>query len=157
MSNPQDAIIIGGGIIGTACAEALSRAGLQVTLVERLGLAAGASSACQSGVGFGISMDDYTLRLHLAAVRAYQELTADGTEVDYRHQGTILVGEPDEEPELKASLHRLSNMTVRCEWLDQTALREAEPALSAGIAGAALIEDMGQVSPMRVVNELARG
>ena len=156
MNHPKDAIIIGGGIIGAACAEALSRAGLQVALIERLGLAAGASSACQSGVGFGISMDDYTLRLHLAAVRAYQEFTADGTEVDYRHHGAVLVGEPDEETELKAGLQQLRDVSVSCEWLDQATLREAEPALSPEIRGAALIEDMGQVSPMRVVNEMAR-
>jgi glycine/D-amino acid oxidase-like deaminating enzyme len=155
-SRPQDAVIIGGGIIGTACAEALSRAGMQVALVERLGLAAGASSACQSGVGFGISMDDYTLRLHLAAVRAYQEFTADGTEVDYRHNGTVLVGEPDEETELKAGLRRLRDMSVTCEWLDASELRNAEPALSPEIHGAAWIKDTGQVSPMRVVNEMAR-
>ena len=152
----KDVVIIGGGIIGAACAEALSRAGLRVALIERLGLAAGASSACQSGVGFGISMDDYTLRLHLAAVKAYQEFTADGTDVGYRHHGTVLVGEPDEETELKAGLQRLREISVRCEWLDQSALREAEPALSPEIHGAARFEDMGQVSPMRVVNEMAR-
>ena len=155
-SRLKDAVIIGGGIIGAACAEALSRAGLQVALIERLGLAAGASSACQSGVGFGISKDDYTLRLHLAAVRAYQEFTADGTDVDYCHHGTILVGEPDEETELKASLQRLRDISVRCEWLDESTLREAEPALSPEICGAARFEDMGQVSPMRVVNEMVR-
>ena len=78
----KDVVIIGGGIIGTACADALSGEGMHVVVLERLGLAAGASSACQSGVGFGVSMDDYTLRLHLAAVAAYQNFTADGTEVD---------------------------------------------------------------------------
>ncbi len=153
---PKDVVIIGGGIIGAACAEALSRAGLDVVLLERLGLAAGASSACQSGVGFGISMDDYTLRLHLAAVRAYRQFAADGAEVDYLHHGTVLVGPPDEETELKAGLRRLRDMSVGCEWLDAAALREAEPALSPEINGAARIDEMGQVSPMRVVNEMAR-
>ena len=155
-SRPKDAVIIGGGIIGTACAEALSREGMHVGVVERLGLAAGASSACQSGVGFGVFMNDYVLRLHLAAVKAYQEFTADGTNVDYRHHGTVLVGEPAEETELKAGLQRLQKMSVTCEWLDQAALREAEPALSPKVTGAALIKDEGQVSPMRVVNEMAR-
>ena len=152
----KDVVIIGGGIIGTACADALSGEGMQVVVLERLGLAAGASSACQSGVGFGVSMDDYTLRLHLAAVAAYQNFTADGTEVDYRHHGAIVVGEPEQETALKAGLQRLREMAVNCEWLDQAALREAEPALSPEIKGAALIAGMGQVSPMRVVNEMAR-
>jgi glycine/D-amino acid oxidase-like deaminating enzyme len=151
----KDAVIIGGGIIGAACADALSSEGMHVGLVERLGLAAGASSACQSGVGFGISMNDYTLRLHLAAVKAYQEFTDDGTEVDYRHDGTVLVGESNEETELKAGLQRLQKKSVTCEWLDQAALREAEPAISPKVTGAAWFKDTGQVSPMRVVNEMA--
>lgn len=149
-------MIVGGGVIGTACADALSGQGMRVVLLERRGLAAGASSACQSGVGLGLDMDPSYLRLHLAAIAAYRDLTADGTEVDYRRHGALLIGEPEDEAGLKASLERLRSLGVACEWLDQAALRAAEPALSPEITGAALIEDSGQVSPMRVVIEMAR-
>ena len=54
---PADVVVVGGGVIGTACAEALSREGMKVVVLERHGLAAGASSACQSGVGLGVAMD----------------------------------------------------------------------------------------------------
>ena len=153
---PADVVIVGGGVIGTSCAEALSREGMKVVVLERHGLAAGASSACQSGVGLGLAMDDAYLHLHRAAIAAYQDLTADGTEVDYRRHGALLVGEPEEEADLKKNLERLRSLGVACEWLDPVALRTAEPALSPEITGAALIEDSGQVSPMRVVIEMAR-
>jgi len=46
---PSDVVIIGGGIVGTAAAAFLAEAGARVTLVERDGLASGASGA-NSGV-----------------------------------------------------------------------------------------------------------
>ena len=45
MSKPQSAVIIGGGVIGCACAYYLSRCGLDVTIVEQGEFAQGASHA----------------------------------------------------------------------------------------------------------------
>ena len=42
-----DAVVIGGGVVGTACAYELARRGSTVTLVERDELAAGASGRNQ--------------------------------------------------------------------------------------------------------------
>ena len=39
----MDAVVVGGGVIGAACAMALARDGAAVTLIERSELAAGAS------------------------------------------------------------------------------------------------------------------
>ena len=44
-----DVAIVGGGIIGAACAYELARAGASVTLIERDELAAGASGRNQGG------------------------------------------------------------------------------------------------------------
>ena len=44
-----DVVVIGGGIVGTAAAAFLAEAGVRVTLIERDGLASGASGA-NSGV-----------------------------------------------------------------------------------------------------------
>ena len=151
---PADVVIVGGGVIGAACAEALSREGLGVVLLERHGLAAGASSACQSGIGLGPFMEDYDLRLHLGGIAAYGEMAAGGLDVDYHRCGGLLVGQPDEDARIKARLDQLRCMGVACEWLDQAALRAAEPRLSPALSGAALFEDVGQASPMRVVVEL---
>ncbi len=45
MTQPNSAVIIGGGVIGTACAYYLSRRGLRVTIVEQGQFAMGASHA----------------------------------------------------------------------------------------------------------------
>ena len=72
-----DVVIVGGGIIGASCAYSLSQDGLRVVVLERDGLASGASGACQGGVGFGLTTAGYDLRLRLAAIAAYEELTWD--------------------------------------------------------------------------------
>lgn len=41
-----DAVVIGGGLIGTASAYYMARNGLKVELVERNSIASGTSSAC---------------------------------------------------------------------------------------------------------------
>ncbi len=151
-----DVVIIGGGIIGTACAVALAQARVRVILVERLGLAAGASSACQSGIGFSPLSDDYNLRLDRAAIREYETLAEQGAPIDYSRCGALVVCHWHQAPLFRARLPHLLEMGYTCEWLDADALREAEPRLSPEITGAMLLQDMGQVSPMRVVNENAR-
>ena len=151
-----EVVVVGGGIIGISCAYALSRDGWQVAVLERLGLASGTSSACQGGVGFGLSSEGYDLHLSRAAVAAYENLAAEGVDVEYHRDGTLFVGEPEEDDEIKARIKKLQEVGIACEWLDQVAIRDEEPALSPSLSGAAVIQDSGNVYPMRVVVELAR-
>lgn len=154
MIETADVVVIGGGVIGAACAEALSRRWPQVILIERQGLASGTSSACQSGVGHGLFADDYDLLFDRAAIDEYQALVADGAQVDYEKTRALLVCTPAEAEQVKARLPYLNELGFDCEWLDEQSLYQAEPNLGHGYAGAARLNDMGQVSPMRLVVEL---
>jgi sarcosine oxidase subunit beta len=127
-----------------------------VVVLERDGLASGASGACQGGVGFGLFTEGYELRLRLAAIAAYEELTARGLDVEFCQDGVLYVGEPEQEEVLKARVHGLQSMGIECEWLDEKALRDEEPAISPSISGGAVIERGSTVYPMRVVVELVR-
>ena len=89
-----DVVVVGAGVIGAACACALSAAGLRVTILERDGLAAGTSRACQSGIGFGLDMDDYELAWSLASNQAYRDLAAQGADIDYVPCGALIVTSP---------------------------------------------------------------
>jgi sarcosine oxidase subunit beta len=149
-----DVVVVGGGVLGTACAEQLARQRLSVALVERGHLASGASGSCQSGIGYGLTMDDDELAYFQAATKAYREL-ADDAAIDYRLDGALVLSSPGDEDALRAKAVALAGRGLPCTWLDGPALREAEPALSSEVVGAALLADTAQVSPMRVTVELA--
>ena len=70
----SDVIVIGGGIVGTAAAAFLADAGARVTLIEREGLASGASGA-NSGV-VQHPFDPVLAILYRETVELYRELSA---------------------------------------------------------------------------------
>ncbi|MEA2632220.1 MAG: hypothetical protein QOE66_2439 [Chloroflexota bacterium] len=70
----SDVVVIGGGIVGTSAAAFLADAGLRVTLIERVGLASGASGA-NSGV-VQHPFDPVLAALYRETVALYRELSA---------------------------------------------------------------------------------
>ena len=151
-----DVLVIGGGIVGTACAEALASAGQDVVLVERADLAAGTSGACQTGVGWGLFQDPYDRQLCLAASAVYQEWITIGGDVEYRQPGSVIVGDLETKGTLRAKVEALQELNIACEWLDRAAIREAEPAISPTVPGGAFLKSIAQVNPIQVVIEAAR-
>jgi D-hydroxyproline dehydrogenase subunit beta len=73
-SSAADVIVVGGGIVGAAAAAFLAEAGARVVLVEREGLASGASGA-NSGV-VQHPFDSVLAVLYRETVAQYRELTA---------------------------------------------------------------------------------
>ena len=92
-----DVVVIGGGIIGAACADALTRRGASVTLVERDELAAGASGRNQ---GLWVPPEDPVL--HQIASRSlarYLEIADEAPlpiRIDALPIGTVFVAVDDE-------------------------------------------------------------
>ncbi len=72
--NGRDVVVIGGGIVGTSAAAMLADAGARVTLIEREGLASGASGA-NSGV-VQHPFDPVLASLYRETLALYRELSA---------------------------------------------------------------------------------
>src|SRR5690349_5698100 len=93
-----DVIVIGGGVVGTAAALELARAGAEVTLYERGQLASGASGASN---GLVTPPDEPALLpLWQASVAAYRELQASsqaGFALDDADIGTLTVATSEEQ------------------------------------------------------------
>jgi D-amino-acid dehydrogenase len=70
----SDVVVVGGGIVGTAAAAFLAEAGAHVTLVEREGLASGASGA-NSGV-VQHPFDPVLAALYRETIELYRDLSA---------------------------------------------------------------------------------
>ena len=139
-------VVVGGGVIGCAVAERLSRDRHQVTLLERDRLGSKASGAAAGELSPSSRRPDHE------ALAMFPELVprieADSAiDVEYRVQQGLRPAFTDEEAKI------VKEQGGR--WLDSAESRKLEPALSPDIVGAALIEH-AHLTPPRFVRALAR-
>jgi glycine/D-amino acid oxidase-like deaminating enzyme len=160
-SSSPSVIVVGAGVVGSACAEALAEAGCRVTVLESAFPGAGATGAA---MGHLVVMDDteaqfaltaYSRRLWTARAAALPP------ELEDAACGTLWVATDDEEMvqiRKKAAYYEARGEAV--EVLDAGALREAEPQLRPGLAGALRVPGDRVVYPpaaARFFLERARG
>jgi glycine/D-amino acid oxidase-like deaminating enzyme len=137
MTSPvYDVVIIGGGIVGAACAAECADAGLSVAIVEAKMIGGGATAA---GMGHLTVMDDSEAQF---ALTRYSQLLWDEIsdelprEVEHDACGTIWVAADDEEMlEVQRKQKFYSERGVPVEVLDAQGVREAEPNLREGLVG----------------------
>jgi D-hydroxyproline dehydrogenase subunit beta len=144
----SDAIVVGAGIVGAACAAALARDGWRVTVLDRAYASAGTTSV---GMGHIVVMDDSPEQLALTAysARLWRELRAQlSARSELEVCGTLWIAENESQLaalEAKCAVYRSAG--VAAEVIDARALREAEPALSDGLLGALLVPDDAVIYP----------
>ncbi|CAI0881725.1 NAD(P)/FAD-dependent oxidoreductase [Serratia quinivorans] len=129
-----EAIVVGAGIIGAACAWQLAQQGLQVLLVDNQ--RAGATAA---GMGHLVCMDDnpaelalsaYSLQLWRSLVERMPESCA------WRGCGTLWLAERDDEMAIaEGKLQRMAEYGVTSETLNAAQVIALEPMLRPGLAG----------------------
>jgi len=131
-----DVVIIGAGIVGSACAAECANEGLTVAIVEAGIIGGGATAA---GMGHLTVMDDSEAQF--ALTRYSQQLwdqmsDALPREVEHDACGTIWVAVDDEEmAEVRRKEKFFAERGVKTEILDAQSLAEAEPNLRPGLAG----------------------
>lgn len=147
-SNAFDLAIVGGGIVGAACAWEAARAGLRVVVIENGVIGGGATAA---GMGHLVVMDDSEAQFALThySQQLWQEIAPElPHDVEYEECGTIWVAADEEEmEEVRRKVHFYQTRGVAVETLDAEALAEAEPNLRPGLAGALLVPGDGVVYP----------
>ncbi|OEZ56136.1 FAD-binding oxidoreductase [Duganella sp. HH105] len=143
-----DVIVIGAGIVGAACADALSQRGMRVKVIEQEMAGSGATAA---GMGHLVVMDDNPAELALSAysVSLWNSLVGDLPQRhEYSRCGTIWVAADEEEmAAARAKADTLSAYGIACELLAPAALYEREPQLRPGLAGGLLVSGDGLVYP----------
>ncbi|HTG88270.1 MAG TPA: FAD-dependent oxidoreductase [Pyrinomonadaceae bacterium] len=135
-SSVYDVVIIGGGIVGAACADECAAAGMRVAIVEAKMIGGGATAA---GMGHLTVMDDSEAQF---ALTRYSQKLWEGVsdelprEVEYDACGTIWVAADDEEMrEVARKQQFYSSRGVEVEILDAQSVAEAEPNLRPGLVG----------------------
>ncbi len=139
-----DAIVIGAGIVGAACAHALAATGRDVLVLD-----AGWPAATAAGMGHLVLMDDNPAELALSQASLQRwhdwgpQMPAD---CGFRRCGTLWLAANEAEMQAAHSkMQVLHKHAVACQMLDAQALAAAEPALHPGLHGALLVEDDGQL------------
>lgn len=158
-----DVIVIGGGIVGCACAWELARAGAKVLLLERDRVGSGASAGATGMVWPSGALEgrDAWFELLLAASNDYAETAArlyaeTGLEVEYRQTGMLRVAlDEAERARWQAAAGWMSEAGLPAEWLEPEAALKLEPRLAPDLAGALWLPGAAQVRSWRVTAALA--
>ena len=135
MTPAVDVAIVGGGVVGCACAHAATRAGLRVAVFEAQRVGAGATAA---GMGHLVTIDDDPAEFALARLsmrlwRAWSDWDA----IERRATGTLWLAETAAQRDAAhAKLARLRGAGLDADWLAPDALHAAEPRLARDLAGA---------------------
>lgn len=132
-----DAVVVGGGIVGAACARALALEGMRVTLLEAEFVGGGTTAA---GMGHLVAMDDSEEQLALTrlSLRLWGELAGELPEAcEWDPCGTLWLAEDEGQMEaVRAKQELYSRAGIASETLGAAELTEAEPMLRPGLVGA---------------------
>ena len=150
-----DVVIIGGGVIGCSIAYQLSKAGVQVSIVEREEIAAEASSAAAgllapAEVLIGPKAGaDLFLASWLMTPELIQEIEAvSGVQVEYHRTGALHVAANEEEA---AQMRRYAEVWEahgsKVQWLYGKEVREYAPLLNPEIDTALYVPHAASIRP----------
>jgi glycine/D-amino acid oxidase-like deaminating enzyme len=171
-----DAVVVGAGMVGAACALYLARAGLRPCVVERGAPVTGTSAGGEGNVLVSDKLPGPELALALRGVTLWHRLAEelagelageadrvtpgatagmDGGGFELEAKGGLVVAANEAQ---LAALHRLAAAQraagVLARPVAEAELRELEPHLSPGLAGGALYSQDCQVQPMLAANGL---
>jgi glycine oxidase len=153
----SEVVVVGGGVIGASVAFFLAREGIEVALLEREALAAGASGAAAgmlTPTGEAAEQGPFLLwarrSLEGFPALAAELLERSGVDCEFVRSGTLrLAFGAAEARTLRARIKKLG--VPGLEWLDARALQAAEPLAAPGAVGAVWSPEDGHVrSPLLV-------
>lgn len=157
-------LVLGGGIVGLSCAYEALKQGWQVTVVdcgELGGQASGAAAGMLAPYYENGDTPDAFFRLCLNSLARYPAWTAEveadsGMRAGFVRSGSVHVAM--READRLSLFGRMAWQTAagaNMEWLDEAALRRAEPSLAPGLAGALYCSDEAHVQAPLLVRALA--
>lgn len=148
-----DAIIVGGGVIGSAIAYYMSIRGMKVILLEldRVGSHASAAAAGMLAAQAEITETGPLFDLARASRALFPQLSTDlrsltGIDIGLQRKGLFRVAVTEADmTDIKRTLVIQKTAGEQAEWLSREQVIQREPRISSEIRGAMLIEEDSQV------------
>jgi glycine oxidase len=161
MSQP-DILVIGGGIVGTACARAFTRCGATVELLDD-GTRPGAATSAAAGMLAPFAeakQDDPVLPLKIRARDVYRELVPElrdetGIDVHLWTSGILHVAFTQADVEhTRAAIAWQRQQSLGTDWLDAQDVQRRAPGISRKALGALLAAEDGSLDPNALLEAL---
>jgi glycine oxidase len=161
--NRFDAIFVGGGVIGLACAWRAASAGAEVCVLERDHPAAGATGVAAgmlAPVGEASWGEEKLLALNLASLERWPGFAAElqreaGTEIGFAECGALHVAlDGDEAEDLRRRYELQRKLGLEAKWLAGSDCRRLEQGLATAVRGGAQVPGEASVDPRRLVSAL---
>src|SRR5215207_2618141 len=158
-----DAIFVGAGVIGLACAWRAAQRGASVCVLERDRPAAGATGVAAgmlAPVGEASWGEETLLALNRESLRCWpafaEELEAEAeTEVEFAARGALHVAlDRDDAEELRRRYELHRSLGLESEWMTGRECRALEPGLATAVRGGAHVPGEASVDPRGVVGAL---
>ncbi|MER5969357.1 FAD-dependent oxidoreductase [Streptomyces sp. NPDC002055] len=157
-----DVIVVGSGITGAACAEALTRRGLRVAVLDRGPLASGTTACGEGNLLVSDKPPGPELALAQASLRRWPRLLAaladelgPGAACEYEPKGGLVVATgPEEAGALTefAAAQRAAGVTARA--LTPAEAADREPGLTPEVRGAVFYPEDAQLQPVLAATAL---
>ena len=150
----EQVIIVGGGVIGVACAYFLSRRNVPVQILEHRHLGSGCTGATAAMINTSSTnpipepLRPFTIESH----RLIRELEPDFEKaIEISHGGSLIIATNEQEAQtLKAVFEEIRQRGGNCSLLDGSEVRRLEPLLVSSVTGAIHNPDNYQVNPFRL-------
>jgi glycine oxidase len=152
-----DAVFVGGGVIGLACAWRAAQRGAEVLVLERAERphagATGVAAGMLAPVGELTFGEPELLQLALESARLWARFAAEleeasGVETGYARCGALHVAlDRDEAAQLRRRHDLQRQLALEAEWLGPRACRQLEPGLTPSFHGGVLAPGEGSVDP----------
>lgn len=158
-----DILIIGAGVIGCSCAYYLSKAGINVTILEQGevgGQASGAAAGLLAPLG-PIPAPGTFADLILASFRQFPAFIAEleassGLDVGYEQTGSLrVVRSMKRLARLKQRFALWQSLGIQVDWLEGVEALKQEPLLAPDVCGAVYSPEESQVNSVQLVRALA--
>ncbi|MFO7891360.1 MAG: FAD-binding oxidoreductase [bacterium] len=159
MNKNFDAIIIGGGMIGTATGYYLSKRGLKVLVLEKNFLTAGSTGRCITGIRQQFSTPA-SIKTAMESVDIFKNLNKEfGIDIEWASSGYMFLAYDEEKVKtFKSNIERQKQFGLEVNFLSPEECKKIVPLLNIkDLIGGVWCSSDGQANPFLVVKGYAKG
>jgi sarcosine oxidase subunit beta len=150
MTDTVRVVVVGAGLIGSSIAFRLAQGGYDVTIVDRGGVGAATSSACDKSIILQSKRPGPHLTMALESRAYYEDLEEElGAELEFsRAGGMIVIDDEQHLTEMHDHVEQQRRAGVDVTLLNPDDAHQQQPALSTDIIGAAYSPTDAEVNPL---------